>query len=265
VKKSIIAVVSLLAVAPALAQQAQDQGSAQELANQVSNPVANLISLPFQNNFDFGSNSSTQMRWTMNVQPVIPFALNENWNVITRTIMPINFREMASPADDLVGLGDTSESLFLSPRSSPGGIIWGVGPIVQIPTATETLLGSGKWSAGPTLVVLQQQSGWTYGLLTNQLWSIAGHGNRAAVNATFLQPFLAYNWPSGFGLTVNSETTYDWTAREATVPFNFVASQILKIGGQAISFGAGVRYYAARPTGGPDWGLRLTATLLFPK
>jgi hypothetical protein len=262
-KRLLIAAALILAGAPALAQQGQSD--VQDLANQVSNPVASLISVPFQNNFDFGSNSSTQMRWTMNVQPVIPFALNENWNLITRTIAPISFREMGSPTDDLFGLGDTSESWFFSPHSAPGGLIWGFGPIFQVPTATESLLGSGKWSAGPTLVLLQQQRGWTYGLLTNQLWSFAGRSNRAAVNATFLQPFIAYNWPSGFGLTLNSETTYDWTAGQATVPFNFNASQVMKIGGQAISLAAGVRYYAARPDGGPDWGLRLTATLLFPK
>jgi hypothetical protein len=259
----IVAAALILAARPAFAQQ--DQSDVQDLANQVSNPVASLISVPFQNNFDFGSNSSTRMRWTMNVQPVIPFALNDHWNLITRTIAPIAFREMASPAGDLFGLGDVSESWFFAPRSSSGGIIWGVGPIVQIPTATESLLGSGKWSAGPTLVVLQQQRGWTYGLLTNQLWSFAGRSHRSAVNATFLQPFLAYNWPSGFGLSVNSETTYDWTAGQATVPLNFMASQVLKIAGQPISLGAGIRYYAARPDGGPDWGLRLTATLLFPK
>jgi hypothetical protein len=246
------------------AQQQPGSGQSEgDLAQQLSNPVANLISVPFQNNFDFGSNSSTQTRWLMNVQPVIPFTLNQNWNLITRTIMPIQFREMASPTNDLFGLGDTSESLFLSPRG--GSIIWGVGPIVQLPTATETLLGSGKFSMGPTGVILRQDKGWTFGMLANQLWSVAGHDNRAAVNATFLQPFLAYNWPSGFGLTVNTETTYDWAAGQATVPFNFFASQVMKLGDQAVSLGAGIRVYAARPAGGPDWGLRLTATLLFPK
>ena len=125
-------------------QQPRSGQSEGDLAQQLSNPVANQISVPFQNNFDFGSNSSTQTRWLMNVQPVIPFMLNQNWNLITRTIMPIQFREMASRTNDLFGLGDTSESLFLSPRG--GSIIWGGSPIVQLPTATDGRLGSGKFS-----------------------------------------------------------------------------------------------------------------------
>jgi hypothetical protein len=249
--------------APALAQQDNGDNSEQALATQLSNPVSDLISVPFQNNFDFGGNSSTQMRWLMNVQPVVPFKLNDDWSLITRTILPIQFREQPSPRADLFGLGDTTESLFLSPRGS--GVIWGVGPIIGIPTATESALGAGKLSFGPTAVALKQESGWTYGMLANQLWSVAGHDRRPAVNATFLQPFLAHNWPNGFGLTLNTETTYDWTAGAATVPINLIASQVLKLGAQPISVQAGIRYYAARPTGGADWGLRLALVLLFPK
>ncbi|HEY1982000.1 MAG TPA: transporter [Xanthobacteraceae bacterium] len=258
-----ILAIYLAFAAPCRAQNADGGESEADLANQLSNPVASLISVPFQNNLDFGSNSSTRIRWLMNVQPVIPFTLNQNWNLITRTIMPVQFREMGSPTDDLFGLGDTSESLFLSPRG--GSIIWGVGPIVQVPTATETALGSGKLSMGPTAVVLQQNSGWTYGVLANQLWSVAGHDKRPGVNATFLQPFLVYNWKSGFGLGLNTETTYDWNAGQATVLINVFATQVLKIGTQPISIQGGVRYYAARPNGGPDWGLRLALVLLFPK
>jgi hypothetical protein len=251
-------------IATSTQAQGQDGKSEGDLAQQLSNPVASLISVPFQNNIDFGP-SSTRLRYTMNVQPVVPFALSSEWNLITRTILPIQFREMAFPTDDRFGLGDLTESLFFSPRSASGGVIWGIGPIVQIPTATESALGSGKWSLGPTAVLLRQQGGWTYGMLTNQLWSVAGPSHRADVNATLLQPFLAYNWKSGFGLTVNTETSYDWTAGEATVPLNFVASQVLKLGGQPVSLQAGFRYYPVHPAGGPEWGLRLTATFLFPK
>ena len=262
--RTIIALLVLAAFsAPGFAQQEHSDNSEQALATKLSNPVSDLISVPFQNNFDFGSNSSTQMRWLMNVQPVVPFTLNNDWDLITRTIMPIQFREQASPRDDLFGLGDTTESLFLSPRG--GSVIWGVGPIIGLPTATDSGLGAGKLSFGPTAVALKQEAGWTYGMLANQLWSVAGHELRPPVNATFLQPFVARNWPNGFGLTLNTETSYDWTAGQATVPINLVASQVMKIGAQPISVQAGIRYYAARPDGGPDWGLRLAVVLLFPK
>ncbi len=164
-----------------------------ELAKQVQNPIASLISVPIQNNWDFGIGSANAMRYTANIQPVIPFSLNHDWNVITRMIMPIIYAE--SPVKggrDKSGLGDILQSFFFSPKAPVHGWILGAGPALQYPSATDNALGSEKWSAGPTAVALRQQDGWTYGALLNHLWSYTGTSHRRNVNGTFLQPFLAY-------------------------------------------------------------------------
>jgi hypothetical protein len=135
------------------------------------------------------------------------------------------------------------------------------------PTATDQDLGADKWGAGPTFVILKQQSGWTYGVLTNHIWSYAdasGGGQKPEVNATFIQPFLAYTWPDSTTLTLNTETTHDWTADTWNVPINLVASRIYDFGAQPVQFSVGGRVYADSPAGGPDWGLRGAVTFLFP-
>ena len=148
-----------------------------ELAMKLQNPVASLISVPVQNNWDFGIGSANAMRYTANIQPVIPFSLTKDWNLITRTILPVIYAE--SPVvggRDAWGLGDTVQSFFLSPREPLGGWILGAGPVFLWPTATDSALGSGKWGAGPTVVALRQEHGFTYGVLANQIWSYAGWG-----------------------------------------------------------------------------------------
>jgi hypothetical protein len=240
---------------------------AEELAKKLQNPVANLISVPLQNNWDFGIGPANAMRYTLNVQPVIPFSLTPDWNLITRTIVPIIYAESpVAGGDNIFGLGDIVQSFFFSPKApTSGGWIWGAGPVLLYPSATDDALGAEKWGAGPTAVVLKQQSGWTYGMLANHLWSYAGPSSRAEVNATFLQLFVSYTTKTYTTFGLNTESTYDWTNRQWTVPLNLSVSQLLKLGGQPIQFQLGGRYYLDRPTGGPDWGLRFTVTLLFPK
>lgn len=166
-----------------------------DLAKKLSNPIANLISVPFQFNYNdkIGPSESGKQSY-VNVQPVIPFSLNAEWNVISRTILPIvDQNDIAPGTGHQFGFGDTLQSLFISPKApGPGSIIWGVGPAMQFPTATDSLLGSGKYSAGPTGVVLWQTGGWTYGILANHLWSYAGDSNRNNISSTFLQPFVSY-------------------------------------------------------------------------
>nr|MCU0749451.1 hypothetical protein [Akkermansiaceae bacterium] len=152
---------------------------------------------------------------------------------------------------------------FFSPKSSDP--IWGIGPAFLVPTATDSLLGSEKWGAGPTAVVLKQDGPWTYGALANHLWSFAGDDGRDEVNATFLQPFVSYITPTKTTFTINSETTYDWSNEQWNVPVNFIVSQLLKIGDQPVQLFAGARYYLETPDGGPEWGLRLGITFLFPQ
>ncbi len=240
--------------------------NAEELAKKLSNPVASLISVPFQNNFDFkmGPNDDG-FRYTLNFQPVIPITLNANWNLISRTIVPIIHQNDVVGTSDQTGLGDIVQSFFFSP-SKTEPFIWGFGPVVLLPSATNDSLGAEKFGIGPTLVVLKQQKGWTYGALLNHIWSVAGKDSRPDVNATFMQPFLSYTTRTAWTFTVNTESTYDWTAEQWSVPINFQVAKLVRFGKQPVSFSAGPRYWANSPSGGPEgWGLRFAVTLLFPK
>lgn len=236
-----------------------------DLAKKLANPVADLISVPIQSNYDFGIGPGDGTKWTTNIQPVIPFGINDDWNVISRTILPVIDQEGIAPGgvNDAFGLGDTVQSFFLSPKSSDP--IWGLGPAFLIPTATDSLLGSEKWGAGPTAVVLKQNGPWTYGALANHLWSFAGDDGRDDVNATFLQPFVSYITSTKTTFTMNSETTYDWSNEQWNVPVNVIVSQLLKIGDQPVQLFAGARYYAETLDGGPGWGLRFGIVFLFPR
>jgi len=243
------------------------KAAAAELAKKLQNPVASLIQVPVQNNFDFGAGPSGDgFQYKVNVQPVIPISLNENWNLISRTIVPIVYQENIFGASSQSGLSDTVQSLFFSPKApTKGGWIWGAGPVLLLPTATDDLLGTEKWGAGPTAVMLKQDGGWTYGALANHLWSYAGESSRADVNATFLQPFVSFTTKKFTTFTLNTESTYDWENSQWTVPLNGIVSQLVKIGGAPLQFSLGARYYAEKPSGGPDWGLRFAVTFLFPK
>ena len=246
---------------PALADDAQ------ELAKKLSNPIASLISVPIQYNFDDNIGPVDDgHKHLINIQPVIPVSLNSDWNLISRTIVPIVAQDEIFPgAGDQFGLSDTVQSFFFSPKQPTNGIIWGVGPVALLPTGTDKLLTTDQWGAGPTAVALTQQNGWTVGILANHIWSFAGDENRAEVNSTFLQPFISYTTPDTWTFSLNTESTYDWTAEQWSVPVNFVVSKLLKIGDQPISLGAGVRYWADSPDSGPDgWGARAVMTFLFP-
>jgi hypothetical protein len=244
-----------------------DKAAAAELAKKLQNPVASLISVPIQNNWDFGYGPANAMRYTANVQPVIPISISKDWNLITRTILPIIYAESPTVGgSSKFGLGDTVQSFFFSPKApTSAGWIWGAGPVALWPTSTDDALGVGKVGAGPTALVLKQEHGWTYGALVNHIWSYAGQGSTADVNATFLQPFLSYTTKTFTTLGLNTESTYDWDGEQWTVPLNVSVSQLLKIGGKPVQFALGAKYYADKPSGGPDWGLRFTVTFLFPK
>ncbi|MEQ9097375.1 MAG: hypothetical protein RIE32_14055 [Phycisphaerales bacterium] len=247
---------------------AQDTPPASEdLAKKLQNPVADLISVPLQLNYDHGYGPDDAERWTLNIQPVIPFSISEDWNLISRTIVPIIYAEGLSDTDDSdVGIGDTVQSLFFSPKEPVGGDGWilGFGPVALLPTGTDPDLRAEQLALGPTGVALRQQGGWTYGLLFNHLWGVAGSGDVPDVNATFLQPFASYTFETKTTLTLNTESTYDWRTHDWTIPINLSVSQLTGVGSQPISLQFGARYYAERPGGGPDVGLRFGLTFLFP-
>jgi hypothetical protein len=241
--------------------------NAAELAKKLQNPLAALISVPIQNNFDWGAGPTGHgFQYKVNIQPVVPFSLNENWNLISRTILPVVSQDDIFGTSSQSGLGDTTPSLFFSPKQpTSSGWIWGAGPVFLLPTATDDLLGSGKWGAGPTAVLLKQEHGWTYGILANHIWSFAGESDRADVSSTFLQPFLSYTTKKHTTFALNTESTYDWKNEQWTVPVNLSVKQLVKFGKQPVQFEFGGRYYPEKPDNGPNWGLRFTVTFLFPK
>lgn len=245
---------------------AQDEA---ELAKKLSNPVASLISVPIQANYDenIGPNEEGSL-WKINIQPVIPITLNENWNLISRTILPIvNQNDIPVNGMGESGIGDIVQSIFFSPKApTSGGLIWGAGPVFLIPTASDNALGAEKWGIGPTAVALKQAGPWTYGALVNHIASFAGEENRADVNATFIQPFLSYITKTKTAFGLNTESTYDWESEHWSVPINFTVNQLLKIGSQILQVGGGIRYWAASTdNGAEDWGARVQLTFLFPK
>jgi hypothetical protein len=262
--KAFVVLLAVCIIFPAFKASAESE---EELAKKSLNPVAALISLPLQLNQDYGIGPNDDAtRTTLNIQPVIPVSLNPSMNVIIRTIVPfIDAESPVTGGDDKSGLGDIVQSFFLSPKDTVGGWIVGFGPVFLYPTASEDALGAEKWGAGPTGVLLRQDSGLTYGLLFNHIWSFTGNDDRADISATFLQPFLSYTTKTYTSFGINTESTYDWEGEQWTVPINVTITQMLKIGGQPLSLQFGYRYYAEAPEYGPDWGLRCALTFLFPK
>jgi hypothetical protein len=266
-----------LALAAALVPHgalAQDAG---DLAKAAQNPVAAMISLPLQNNLLFGIGPDDDVANFLNVQPVLPFTAG-GWNIISRTIAPIVYApdlvpdlpgEVNDPQGDdgSFGLGDVNQSIYFSP-AAPGPVIWGVGPSLTLPTATDDSLGSDRWSAGPAAVALATPGRWVVGTLVRQLWSFAGDGDRQDVNQTLIQPFVNYNFDEGWYAVSAPILTANWEADDEdtwTVPVGGGFGKISRIGGQAMNASLQGFYNVESPEFGPDWSLRLRLQFLFSR
>jgi hypothetical protein len=244
--------------------------SAEELAKLAQNPVGNLISLPFQNNtnLNFGPEKGTQN--VLNIQPVIPVSVNDDWNIITRTIVPVVSLPSLYPGDDRTnGIGDTVFTAFLSP-AKPGHWIWGAGPVVQLPTNSNSELGNKNWGLGPSAVVLHLEKGdpWVYGMLVNNIWSLSSNQQGGSYNNGVIQPFVNYNFPSGFYITSVPIITVDWKAESSqrwTVPLGGGVGQIFHLGKLPVNVQLAAYYNVVTPDDGPNWQIRAQLQLLFPK
>jgi hypothetical protein len=267
-KQNLIAAAWIAALAIASAEVCAQQ-SDEELAKAAQNPIAALISVPFQYNYDheIGPQEAGHKNY-VNVQPVIPFSVNDDWNLISRTIVPVVWQQDIFPGSgSQSGIGDITQSFFFSPKKpTADGWIWGAGPVIYLPTGSDSLLSAEKWGLGPTAVLLKQEHGWTYGALVNHIWSTGGAGT-ANINSTFLQPFLTYTTQSHTSFTLQTESSYNWEANSNrwSVPVHFLVAQLFRIGNQPLQFQIGARYWATSPdSGAHGWGVRSTLTLLFP-
>ena len=250
---------------------ASADSATESLQKATQNPVASLISVPVQNNSNFGVNPGYRTQDVLNIQPVIPIGISKDWNLIIRWITPVIWQPLpnqpGTPETGVYGLGDMTPSFFLSPKK-PGKLIWGVGPVFQLPTATSDYLGQGKLGIGPTVVALLQPGHWTLGVLANNIWSVAGSGSRPDVNQFLLQYFVNYNLKKGWFLTWQPTLTANWEASSGnqwTVPYGGGVGRIMKLGFQPISLTAQFYGNAVHPEGTPSWSMRLQIAFLFPK
>lgn len=239
---------------------------AEEIAKKLANPVAAMISVPLQLNYQDNMGLDDKgSQWRLNIQPVIPVELNDEWNIITRTIMPvISQKNLPTGTGTRSGIGDISATAWFSPRATTdNGWIWGAGPVFLIPSGSD--VSAEKWGIGPSAIALKQDAQWTYGGLTNHIWSTGGSGPND-ISSTFIQPFISYVTPQAVTMSVTAETTYDWENEQWSVPIYGMISKVGKIGNQMISYGAGISYWAESPDGGPEgWGARFILTFVIPK
>ncbi|QQS15208.1 MAG: neuromedin U [Rhodospirillales bacterium] len=240
------------------------------MAAKSQNPIADLISLPIQPNFNFGLGPHDRTQSLVNVQPVIPIGLGDDFNLVTRVIMPlINQPDLRQSSGATFGLGDFNPTFFLVPKM-PGNLMVGFGPTFLLPTATDRVLGNGKWGIGPSAVVVWSPAPWVLGALVNNIWSFAGDSQRKNVDRMTFQPFVNYNLPGGWYLSTGPIITADWTARSGdrwTVPVGGGVGKIWRIGHQPVNTSVQAYYNVVKPqtVNGPDWQLRLQWTFLFPK
>jgi hypothetical protein len=205
----------------------------------------------------------------LNIQPVIPINLTADWNLITRTIVPVIYEPYISPAaGNAAGMDDAQIALYLSPAAPKDSIIWGVGPAISFPTATERYLGQGKFSAGLSAVVLTIRGPWLVGLLATDSTSVGGESDRPDVHQFLVQPFVNFNFPHGWYLASSPIITANWKASSDerwTVPLGGGGGKILRIGTQRLNVHVQAFDNVVHPHDAGNWTLRVQVQLLFPR
>jgi len=266
IKKTILPIIlfALLGFTNSQAQEAEEEKSDIEKAAQ--NPIASMYVLPIQNNTQFGIGPYNRTQNVTNIQPVIPIGLGKKVNLIFRTIIPLINQPLLEDSSKF-GLGDIALSLFFTPRK-PGKLIWGIGPAIGIPTATNQVLGTGKWSAGPAIILLIQPGGWTFGFTVQNTWSFAGNGDRGNVNGFYLNAFFVRQIAKGWYVNTVPIITANWEAESGQqwlVPLGVGLGKIFRIGKLPINAQVGYYNYVVKPDNGPDWQLRAQVNFMFPK
>jgi len=241
--------------------------SATDLAKQIQNPVGDLISLPLQYNVNFGHGPHQGTQHVLNLQPVIPFHVNDDWNLITRTILPVVWNPGSSIPTVPVGTAPISFTAFLSPSHDVNGWLWGVGPVVQLPTISSATLGSSVWGAGPSAVIVYSGGPWVAGALLNNVWSLGGTpGPSGNSYSNFLaNPFVAYNFDEGWYLSSAPNITANWqvSGTKWTVPIGGGGGRIFLIDALPVDLSVSAYYNAIRPTFGANWQLSTQLTFVF--
>jgi hypothetical protein len=289
-RRTFLAVIAVLALTPLAGQAEQPTADTGGLQKAVQNPVAGLISVPIQNNTNFGIGPFGRNQNVENIQPVVPLNVSQNWNLIIRWITPIVWQPAPGTANlevfgidentppylaaldvqahaGVFGLGDMTPTFFFSP-AKPHKVIWGAGPMFALPTATGRVLGQGKLSIGPSIVALVQPGPWTIGALVNNIWSVAGPSDRADVNQMSLQYFINYNLQKGWSISISPTITANWQASSGnvwTVPVGAGVARVFRLGYQPLNASVAFFGNAAHPVGGSPWGMRLQISFLFPK
>jgi hypothetical protein len=259
-------VLMLLSQTRAWAQENAGQENIESLAQKSQNPIADIISVPFQYNANFNVGPYDRVQSVINIQPVVPVKLTDDLNLVCRTIIPLIDQPEFTKDQSIFGLGDIMEEAFLSP-SKENKVMWGVGTALSFPTATDSMLGAGKWSAGPAAVLVTTPKPWVIGMITYNMWSFAGDGNRADVNQFDIQYFVNYNLPKGWFLSNTSQTIANWGADPGNrwlVPLGGGVGKVFRVGRQPVSVVAAAFYNVVHPDYGPDWQARVTVALLYP-
>lgn len=257
-----------LTASSALAGDGHGSAADLSLAHLAQNPLADAISLPFSNEANFGLGPRHDTGNVLSIQPVIPFRLNDDWSLVTRVTIPVATQPRMAPGDSRSsGLGDLVPMFLFSP-AHPGSVIWGVGPTLSLPTATDPKLGTGTWAVGPTAVVLVQPDPYVFGILASQWWGVGNPRPGAPMNRMAVQLFAVRNFDDGWYASYSPIITADWTATERdrwTVPVGAEIGRVFEAGGQAMAVSAGAYYNAIRPRDGSDWQARIGLSLIFPK
>ncbi len=238
---------------------------ANAIAGQLANPVAKLISVPFQFNYDRGIGERQQGRMvSLKFQPVVPISVNENWNLITRPIVTTEWQRDVDGSSG-TGVGPIALETFFSPAAA-ARTVWGVGPFLSTPSLSGNRYGTRQWGAGASFVGMVRPGAWTIGVLGYQSWNVGGSGEAGTANNTYWQPFMSYVTRNAWTYTLDTESTFNWDTRRASNPMNAIVSKLVYVGKMPVSLAAGARYYLTSTPGGPSgWGGRATITFVFPE